>query len=176
MSRYLRRPFEDLGEGPTRSTYRYPDPDLNSRINHRDGEGRGRLIRGTVFAGGGGIYSNDTRSVWLSPCCRGRPRIPWESWPSQAHFSRGTKIRMRYEEARLLEPATCFLAPSIGSLSETAGPNAAPPPPPPPPNVIFGRRVPVPFRRRFGMDRDNRRGSRRGSESSRLLRLLLVGC
>lgn len=41
MSRYLRRPFEDLGEGPTRPTYRYPDPDLNSGINHRAGEERG---------------------------------------------------------------------------------------------------------------------------------------
>lgn len=60
MSRYLRRPFEDLGEGPTRPTYRYPDPDLNSGINHRAGEG---INTWNVFAGGRG-YSNDTRSVW----------------------------------------------------------------------------------------------------------------
>lgn len=52
------------------------------------------------------------------------------SWPAAdpvrelavaSPFFTGTKIRMRYEEARLLEPATCFLAPSIGSLSETVG-------------------------------------------------------
>lgn len=55
MSRYLRRPFEDLGEGPTRSTYRYPDPDLNSGINHRGGERRG-LIRGTYLQEAGGIF------------------------------------------------------------------------------------------------------------------------
>lgn len=100
MSRYLRRPFEDLGEGPTRSTYRYPDPDLNSGINHRDGEGGEGINTWNVFTGGreGGRFAigfggGGSRERVASP------------------FFTGTKIRMRYEEARFSNPPRVFWPP-----------------------------------------------------------------